>query len=144
LKQLELGASGITVAKIGEAEVMRKYGIIDILIAYPIVGEQKLKWLEKLATDTEVTAGLLATWRSLTTQVPKRFLRIKEYIPKGTASSNPPSVQIDRLPEEHGVIVTQEGFPVAINDRLQIIPNHICPTVNLADELIGIRRKISN
>ncbi|MBP1931321.1 alanine racemase [Ammoniphilus resinae] len=58
LKQMEMGASGITVAKLGEAEVMRKYGITNILIAYPIVGEQKLKRLEKLAQDTDVILSL--------------------------------------------------------------------------------------
>ena len=31
------GASGITVAKVGEAEVMAQAGIDDILIAYPLV-----------------------------------------------------------------------------------------------------------
>lgn len=47
-KQLEHGAVGITVAKLGEAEVMADGGIDDILIAYPIVGEPKLKRLANL------------------------------------------------------------------------------------------------
>jgi D-serine deaminase-like pyridoxal phosphate-dependent protein len=46
--QLRAGASGITVAKLGEAEVMVEYGIDDILIAYPIVGERKLERLARL------------------------------------------------------------------------------------------------
>lgn len=58
LKQLEAGASGITVAKLGEAEVMRKHGIRDILIAYPIIGEHKLSRLERLAADTDVITAL--------------------------------------------------------------------------------------
>ncbi|MFC2008870.1 alanine racemase [Chloroflexota bacterium] len=41
-RQLRLGAGGITVAKIGEAEVMADAGIRDIRIAYPIVGEARL------------------------------------------------------------------------------------------------------
>jgi D-serine deaminase-like pyridoxal phosphate-dependent protein len=45
--QLKTGATGITVAKLGEAEVMVEHGIDDILIAYPLVGERKL---ERLAT----------------------------------------------------------------------------------------------
>ena len=49
-RQLESGATGITVAKIGEAEVMLDAGIDDILIAYPIVGAGKA---ERLATITE-------------------------------------------------------------------------------------------
>ena len=40
-RQIASGATGITVAKIGEAEVMLEAGITDILIAYPIVGAAK-------------------------------------------------------------------------------------------------------
>lgn len=47
-KQLELGACGITVAKLSEAEVMIDGGITDILVAYPIVGKQKLDHLAEL------------------------------------------------------------------------------------------------
>jgi D-serine deaminase-like pyridoxal phosphate-dependent protein len=45
--QLKAGATGITVAKLGEAEVMVEHGVDNILIAYPLVGERKL---ERLAT----------------------------------------------------------------------------------------------
>lgn len=46
--QLKAGATGITVAKLGEAEVMVEHGIDDILIAYPLVGERKLERLANL------------------------------------------------------------------------------------------------
>ena len=46
--QLEAGAVGIATAKIGEAEVMADHGITDILVAYPIIGEEKLHRLKKL------------------------------------------------------------------------------------------------
>jgi D-serine deaminase-like pyridoxal phosphate-dependent protein len=46
--QLEAGARGITVAKLGEAEVMVEHGMDDLLIAYPVVGEKKLERLAKL------------------------------------------------------------------------------------------------
>jgi D-serine deaminase-like pyridoxal phosphate-dependent protein len=46
--QLGLGATGITVAKLGEAETMVEHGIDDILIAYPLVGEKKLERLANL------------------------------------------------------------------------------------------------
>jgi D-serine deaminase-like pyridoxal phosphate-dependent protein len=58
LKQIEAGADGITVAKLGEAEVMYQHGINDILIAYPIVGETKLKRLEKLAKEANIKVSL--------------------------------------------------------------------------------------
>lgn len=42
-KQLAMGCKGITCAKLGEAEVMADRGIDDILIAFPLLGEDKLK-----------------------------------------------------------------------------------------------------
>ncbi|MFW6151264.1 MAG: alanine racemase [Chloroflexota bacterium] len=56
--QLDYGAAGITVAKIGEAEVMADAGITDIRIAYPIVGEAKLARLERLMERADVSISL--------------------------------------------------------------------------------------
>ncbi len=47
--QVRLGACGITVAKLGEAEIMARAGLDDILVAYPIVGAAKLARLVDLA-----------------------------------------------------------------------------------------------
>lgn len=41
--QLEHGAVGITVAKLSEAEVMARYGICDIFMAYPLIGESQIQ-----------------------------------------------------------------------------------------------------
>jgi D-serine deaminase-like pyridoxal phosphate-dependent protein len=49
--QLDAGATGICVATVGEAEVMRAAGIEDILVAYNIVGEAKLARLLPLCAD---------------------------------------------------------------------------------------------
>jgi D-serine deaminase-like pyridoxal phosphate-dependent protein len=57
-RQLAHGAHGITVAKIGEAEVMLQAGITDILIAYPIVGTAKAEKLAELAMKAEITVSL--------------------------------------------------------------------------------------
>ena len=43
--QIANGAVGITCAKLGEAEVMAEAGLDDILIAYPVVGDIKIKRL---------------------------------------------------------------------------------------------------
>ena len=56
--QLEKGACGITVAKIGEAEVMVDAGITDILIAYPVFGGGKAEKLAELATRADLTVAL--------------------------------------------------------------------------------------
>jgi len=47
--QLEYGACGITCAKVSEAEVMAEGGIDDIFIAYPLVGDFRIKRAIELA-----------------------------------------------------------------------------------------------
>ena len=79
-RQVELGAAGITVAKLGEAEVMAAAGIDDILLAYPVVGPLKLARLRELlvrvprftcAVDSlEVAAGISALGVALGRRVP--------------------------------------------------------------------------
>jgi len=56
--QVDAGASGITVAKLGEAEVMADAGLDDLLIAYPLVGERKLERLGALLERAEVRVSL--------------------------------------------------------------------------------------
>ncbi|CAN5339559.1 alanine racemase [soil metagenome] len=51
-----------------------------------------------------------------------------------------PNAIIDRLSEEHAVVVIPANDPgFTIGDRVEVIPNHVCPTVNLADELVIVR-----
>lgn len=56
--QVEAGASGITVAKLGEAEVMVEAGLGDVLIAYPLWGETKLARLRALMERANVRVSL--------------------------------------------------------------------------------------
>lgn len=53
-KQLAYGASGITCAKLSEAEVMANAGIQHMLVAYPIVGDDKLDRLKRLAKSVHI------------------------------------------------------------------------------------------
>src|SRR2546423_407486 len=57
-RQLQSGACGITVAKVGEAEVMAAAGIPDILIAYPTVGARKVERLCELAKIASITVAV--------------------------------------------------------------------------------------
>src|SRR4051812_4566614 len=77
--QIDAGATGITVAKLGEAEVMAAAGQRDLLVAYPIVGEQKLRRLRavcevasvRLSLDSvEVAEGIGGVGRDLGRDVP--------------------------------------------------------------------------
>ena len=53
--QLALGAAGITVQKLGEAEVMADAGITDMLMTFNIVGAPKLRRLAALARRTDIS-----------------------------------------------------------------------------------------
>ena len=45
-----------------------------------------------------------------------------------------------RAYEEHGVLeVDPSEGEFKVGDKLEIIPNHVCPAVNLFDELVGVR-----
>jgi D-serine deaminase-like pyridoxal phosphate-dependent protein len=57
-RQLELGAAGLTVAKVSEAEVMLSAAPADLLVAFPIVGRGKLARLMQVARRTRVTVAL--------------------------------------------------------------------------------------
>lgn len=70
-QQLALGARGITVQKLGEAEVMADAGIEDIFLPYNIVGARKLERLKALngrvtlavtADSPDTVAGYAATF----------------------------------------------------------------------------------
>jgi len=54
-RQRELGAVGLTVAKLGEAEVYADAGFDDLLVCYPLVGDVKLSRLAALARRVTVS-----------------------------------------------------------------------------------------
>ncbi|MBC7814141.1 MAG: alanine racemase [Burkholderiales bacterium] len=56
--QLEAGAVGVTLAKLGEAEVFADAGFTDILIAYPLVGALKHRRLLALMERATITVTL--------------------------------------------------------------------------------------
>lgn len=55
--QMSAGATGLTVAKVGEAEVMSRVSN-DVLIAYPAVGDRRIAMLTELAKQVELTVGI--------------------------------------------------------------------------------------
>ncbi|MBA3947561.1 MAG: alanine racemase [Herpetosiphonaceae bacterium] len=46
---------------------------------------------------------------------------------------------LERMSEEHGVVRLGPGINLHIGDRIALHPIHVCTTVNLSDELIGLR-----
>jgi D-serine deaminase-like pyridoxal phosphate-dependent protein len=51
-------------------------------------------------------------------------------------------VYVDSLSEEHGVVRCDEPMTVNVGDLLAFHPVHVCTTVNLSDELIGVRNGV--
>lgn len=58
LRQLELGAIGLTVAKVGEAEAMVGAGVEDLLIAYPVLGDQKYQRMLPLLRKARIRIAI--------------------------------------------------------------------------------------
>src|SRR6185312_12485758 len=56
--QVRYGSPGITVAKLGEAEVMADAGMEDIVIVYPLWGESKWKRLAELAKRLKIAVAM--------------------------------------------------------------------------------------
>ncbi len=56
--QVELGATGIAVAKVGEAEIMALNGLDNILIANEIVGKMKLLRVSNLSKKKNILFGV--------------------------------------------------------------------------------------
>src|SRR6201987_586607 len=52
--QIDAGARGITCQKLGEAEVLAKAGIDDILISYNLIGEEKMVSLAPLQATANI------------------------------------------------------------------------------------------
>lgn len=57
-RQLDAGAIGLTVAKVGEAEVMLGAEPPSLLVAYPVIGKCKLARLSQVARQTRLTVSL--------------------------------------------------------------------------------------
>jgi D-serine deaminase-like pyridoxal phosphate-dependent protein len=57
-KQLAAGAGGLSVAKVGEAEVFAAAGFQDLFVAYPVVGEDKGRRLLALSDRARLAVGV--------------------------------------------------------------------------------------
>jgi D-serine deaminase-like pyridoxal phosphate-dependent protein len=58
---------------------------------------------------------------------------------KGYASAVGMEAYVETMSEEHGVVRLGPGVNPQIGDKIAFYPIHVCTTVNLADELIGVR-----
>ncbi len=123
-RQLELGAVGLTVAKVGEAEVMLRTDTPDLLVAYPVIGKRKLERLMAVARRTTVTVALdsLAAAQQLSAAASAAQLRIRVLTEVDVGLNR---VGVDPGPE---LIALAEGvmkLPGLVFDGVEFYPGHI-------------------
>jgi D-serine deaminase-like pyridoxal phosphate-dependent protein len=63
---------------------------------------------------------------------PPRFL-------KGFGEAVDLPIHLEGLTEEHGLVALTPDVQPKIGDRISFFPNHVCTTVNLSDEVVGVR-----
>jgi D-serine deaminase-like pyridoxal phosphate-dependent protein len=49
-----------------------------------------------------------------------------------------PSVRVDRLSEEHAVLMSEGSIDLKVGDRVAIVPTHVCTVVNLHPALLVV------
>ena len=49
-----------------------------------------------------------------------------------------PELTLADLSEEHAHLLVPDNIPLRVGDRLSVIPNHICPRINLQDHVFLI------
>jgi D-serine deaminase-like pyridoxal phosphate-dependent protein len=50
-----------------------------------------------------------------------------------------PDLRLAKLSEEHGILPVPADTELSVGDRVRVLPNHACVTVNLHDELVVVR-----
>ncbi len=51
----------------------------------------------------------------------------------------PAGVTYLRGSDEHGNLTVDPGTELSVGDRIRILPSHVCTTINLHDQMVGIR-----
>jgi D-serine deaminase-like pyridoxal phosphate-dependent protein len=58
---------------------------------------------------------------------------------KGYAKAVGMDAYVESMSEEHGVVRLGPGADPKVGDKIAFYPIHVCTTVNLSDELVGVR-----
>lgn len=139
--QIEAGAAGIQVAKLGEAEVMVDGDVTDVLVGYPIVGERKVARLLALterarigvSLDSEVVARGIAAGGARTVRV---LLEIDTGLRRVGVSPDEAPALAERIAALEGIelagILTHEGhaYTQATDEReLERLTHEACRTM---------------
>ena len=55
---------------------------------------------------------------------------------------DPPGWKVTALAEEHGFLERLDGPPLRRGDKVRIVPNHGCTTINLHDDYYVVRNAV--
>ena len=102
--QEKYGASGITVAKVGEAEVMAAHGLDNIFIANEIVGEQKIQKIRDLSKSIAISFGIDSIYH--VNEIEKVF--------EGAAEKAQVLIEIE-VGENRSGVIEEEAFRELVN-----------------------------
>lgn len=140
--QMEAGAAGLQVAKLGEAEVFAAAGIVDLFVGYPLVGAAKVERLRALEGDVSVAVDSLDTARALAGM--GRTLRVVIELDTGlhrtgVAPGRPAvdlALEVQRLPDlELAGVFTHEGQIYGAADQAQAAHEAFDALVATADAI---------
>lgn len=109
--QLEQGACGIAVAKVGEAEVMVKNGRTDVFIANEIVGRQKLERITELTKSARISFGV---------DCPQQVLAVEDVFAKANSMANV-LIEIE-VGENRSGIIEEDEF-ITLLDSIRTAPH---------------------
>lgn len=139
--QIQAGAIGITVAKLGEAEVMAAGGITDILVAFPIASE--LDQAETIIRDY-LTFAKPASTQSESMNIQSELIRVISVV---TPLANYSNVRIDLSAIEGYIFGERSKFQQCLvnilKNAIESMPNggYIFINVRTAKEKIIIEIK---
>jgi D-serine deaminase-like pyridoxal phosphate-dependent protein len=147
--QIEAGSLGITVAKVGEAEVMAAAGLDNILIAYPVLGESKLERLTRLALERKITVALdsMEALEGISAAAKKANCQIDILIEFDMGMQRCGLQSVEDLVK---MALTVEKFPGVRFAGIMFYPGHIwdlppdqSPALRqLSDKILGIREEL--
>ncbi len=131
-RQLEAGAIGITVAKLGEAEVLADAGLGPILMANQVVGRIKIdRLMALLARGVDITVAIesdfnieeLAAGASRSGQRPAAIIEVDSGMHRCGTNSTSETVRLARALEAAGIryrgIMGYEGHVVHVPDAAE-------------------------
>jgi D-serine deaminase-like pyridoxal phosphate-dependent protein len=140
--QLEAGATGLQVAKLGEAEVFAEAGVDDLFVGYPLVGMRKLERLRELDADVTVAVDSLEVARALADS--GRPLRVLIEVDTGLHRTGLPpgrpcvelALELQRLPNLELVgVFTHEGQIYSAAEQAQAAHDAFDALVETAEEI---------